>query len=455
MLPDSTMKFLSQALFGLALASSAHAQSVQQSGVVTPGHIAEWLTNGVIGDGGAIGGGATLNGNFTINDFVCANATSSTPSLIDCGLSATGTNNWPGVQNFNGGATAPTRAAGDSTTNVATTAWVETLSAITAITTNTLTISEISGAGNPLLVLNNTAGTNGAGGGLLFNVNNSNAVNHTGAYINGGYIVATAGAEQGLIDFEVYEGATATNRILSETCVGTSCNFTPSTNNYWSLGITSLRWSNIYSVLGNFSGQINATALDLSTGTIFPSADSTTAIQITNAAASTVVVNVDTTNGRVGIGKTNPAVTFDVTGAGQFSSSVTASYVALSSNVIAPVLDSTTGVIVKNAALSTSILVVDTTNDRVGINKTPSVAFDVNGAVAASSTITGGGLVATADPGGTASANTLSSVSSTTISSGTGTVKMSSANSANNAAWVKIYAGTTAYWVPAWTTNAP
>jgi hypothetical protein len=44
---------------------------------------------------------------------------------------------------------------------------------------------------------------------------------------------------------------------------------------------------------------------------------------------------------------------------------------------------------------------------------------------------------------------------STTIGAGVGSVKMSTANAANNAAWIPItYAGTT-YFVPAWTTNAP
>lgn len=44
---------------------------------------------------------------------------------------------------------------------------------------------------------------------------------------------------------------------------------------------------------------------------------------------------------------------------------------------------------------------------------------------------------------------------STTISTGVGSVRMSSANPATNTAWIPLtYAGTT-YFVPAWTTNAP
>lgn len=79
--------------------------------------------------------------------------------------------------------------------------------------------------------------------------------------------------------------------------------------------------------------------------------------------------------------------------------------------------------------------------------------------LAAPLTVTGidiaAGLRSTADPGGAASTVTMSSVSSSTISSGTGTVKMSSANSANNTGWLKFYCGTAVCWVPAWVTNSP
>jgi hypothetical protein len=111
----------------LAFTAPVLAQSVQQSGNITPGHIASWITTGVIGDGGSVGGGATLSGSFTLNDMVCANATSSTPLLVDCGFSATGTNNWVGVQNLQGGGTSLTVATADNSTNIATTAWVRNL----------------------------------------------------------------------------------------------------------------------------------------------------------------------------------------------------------------------------------------------------------------------------------------------------------------------------------------
>jgi hypothetical protein len=47
---------------------------------------------------------------------------------------------------------------------------------------------------------------------------------------------------------------------------------------------------------------------------IYPSADSTTAIQFNKANGTTNVLNIDTTNGCVGIGTTGPATTLDVNG---------------------------------------------------------------------------------------------------------------------------------------------
>jgi hypothetical protein len=119
-------------LVALAATPAVAQQPVYQSGFISPGHGAQWLTNGVIGDSGAPSGGVGLVGSFVINDMLCASATGTSISVIDCGFSATGTNNWVGLQNLNGGATAPTRPANDSTTNVATTAFVQNFGAAPA-----------------------------------------------------------------------------------------------------------------------------------------------------------------------------------------------------------------------------------------------------------------------------------------------------------------------------------
>lgn len=99
----------------------AAAQAVQQSGNVTPGHAACFAISGVIFDCGSPGGGVSVVGTTTTNDLVAFNASG---SLIDSGLNPANTTAISGLWNFNGGATAPTRPAGDSSTNVATTAFV-------------------------------------------------------------------------------------------------------------------------------------------------------------------------------------------------------------------------------------------------------------------------------------------------------------------------------------------
>ncbi len=81
----------------------------------------------------------------------------------------------------------------------------------------------------------------------------------------------------------------------------------------------------------------------------------------------------------------------------------------------------------------------------IAIGKAVAIVGDVTvtGKVTASSDVATSGLIKIASGG------------STTISTGVGSVKMTTGNAATNTAWIPIsYAGTT-YYVPAWTTNAP
>jgi hypothetical protein len=64
------------------------------------------------------------------------------------------------------------------------------------------------------------------------------------------------------------------------------------------------------------TSQAQAFTNGLITGKIYPSADSTTAVQINKANGTTNVLNVDTTNGNVGIGTTNPSEKLDIRGVG-------------------------------------------------------------------------------------------------------------------------------------------
>jgi hypothetical protein len=65
------------------------------------------------------------------------------------------------------------------------------------------------------------------------------------------------------------------------------------------------------------------TTTRLSGGVFYPTTDGTTAIQLDKANGSTVVLNVDTTNGRVGIGTASPTSTLTVSGLSTFGSTTT------------------------------------------------------------------------------------------------------------------------------------
>lgn len=67
------------ALLLLGLTSPAHAQSVQQSGTVTPGHAAQWVTNGVVKDGGTAANGSLTSLGVTNNGTgICQNSAATT-----------------------------------------------------------------------------------------------------------------------------------------------------------------------------------------------------------------------------------------------------------------------------------------------------------------------------------------------------------------------------------------
>ena len=89
------------------------------------------------------------------------------------------------------------------------------------------------------------------------------------------------------------------------------------------------------------------------------------------------------------------------------------------------------------------------------INASTATPLPTNVGIGTGLTFTATQLFATGDSGGVTSQTALTSTNATSVSSGTGTVKMTTTNNANSAAWIKIYIGVTAYWIPAWTTDAP
>lgn len=115
-----------------------------------------------------------------------------------------------------------------------------------------------------------------------------------------------------------------------------------------------------------------------------------------NLAVDTNVLKVDTSNNRVGINKTSPTVALDVDGAATVSGAtildtlnVTAATTLSSTlDVTGATTLSSTLAVAGDLSVDTNVLKVDTSNNRVGINKTsPTVALDVVGATTLSSTL--------------------------------------------------------------------
>lgn len=89
----------------LICASSLEAQTVQQSGSVTPGHAAKWTTTGVISDGGtASNGGLTSLGVTASGPGICQQSGPNTGALNRVCLNATSTSGGISMTNV-GGAT--------------------------------------------------------------------------------------------------------------------------------------------------------------------------------------------------------------------------------------------------------------------------------------------------------------------------------------------------------------
>lgn len=112
------------------------------------------------------------------------------------------------------------------------------------------------------------------------------------------------------------------------------------------------------------AADVNAarTALGLGTG----SSPTFTGLTLTGSmTADTNTFRIDATNNRVGVGTATPATTFDVVGAAAFSSTVSvAGTMTLTGNLV----------------VDTSLLYVDSSGNRVGINTaSPAFAFDVVG----------------------------------------------------------------------------
>jgi hypothetical protein len=110
-----------------------------------------------------------------------------------------------------------------------------------------------------------------------------------------------------------------------------------------------------------------------------------------------------------------------------------------------------------NGQMSIQNIIYGTGNTQGGVNiSTGWIGIGVKSAYGSEKFGVAGGIAVAGDPGsGAASTNTISNANSTTISTGVGSVRMSSANAATNTGWLKCYIGTQVAWIPTWTTNSP
>ena len=121
------------------------------------------------------------------------------------------------------------------------------------------------------------------------------------------------------------------------------------------------------------------------TGTFTQTVGSATAARFQNAAGTTTVLWVDTTNTKVGVNAGADLDTvFEVGGTASISGVST-----WADGQFRPQSNGATAFRFQNAAGTTSVLTIDTTNTRVGIGATPGTTFEVQGTASASYFLTG------------------------------------------------------------------
>ncbi len=121
------------------------------------------------------------------------------------------------------------------------------------------------------------------------------------------------------------------------------------------------------------------------TGTLTVTSDSATSVRFQNAAGTTTVFIVDAANTRAGVNAgTDVNTTFEIGGTASISGIST-----WADGRFRPQSDGTTAFRFQNAAGTTSVLTIDTTNARVGIGATPGTTFEVQGTASASYFLTG------------------------------------------------------------------
>jgi hypothetical protein len=103
-------------------------------------------------------------------------------------------------------------------------------------------------SGSPNVTLNNIFGGASQGGGLLWNSFNAASTSITAHYTNCGFNVITAGSEQGTCD-DAYRAPSGVNQVITTAINGSGggCRLcVGNTDNFWSLGTSSVMYSNVF-----------------------------------------------------------------------------------------------------------------------------------------------------------------------------------------------------------------
>lgn len=159
--------------------------------------------------------------------------------------------------------------------------------------------------------------------------------------------------------------------------------------------LATINTSQTFSGSNIFSATQQLTDAKFSSGKIYPTSDSTTALQVTKADGTTRVVNFDTTNARVGVNKTAGAFDLDVNGAVNVGS--TLSFLTLDPTSLGTSTSTITGLTVNNSPSASNdyLLYYNALDGRIRKATVGSIAAGATAGVSSLNGLTGGLSVST------------------------------------------------------------
>lgn len=246
-----------------------------------------------IGQAGSVLGGLALagstSGTTTLNPAVAASGTLTLPAATDTLI-------------------------GKATTDILTNKTYDTAGSGNVFKINGTAVSAVTGTGSVVLGTSPAIGTPTITGGTHTAITGL-GIRSTGAAFDltlATSEVLTAGRTLSFVVGDAARTVTLGGNLTTSGAFATTLTVSAATNSTLPAGTHTLAGLD---VIQTFSALNTFTNLKLSTGLIYPSSNSTTALGLGRADGSTYVLTVDTTNTRVGINKTPGAFDLDVNGA--------------------------------------------------------------------------------------------------------------------------------------------